>query len=442
MSTKYFCPETFWNYDYCNTQELTEKSFAGIKIKGKAIEDLTFLFSTLLNSAVHPSLLKTKFDNDEEDPNKENNNINNNNHEKAKTNPKNIENLNNNKKQTITKEENLNEQNDEKNEEITEKQIKEVRFNSVRIDQNTLKILFFILPKLPIISFKASHNNMTLKNFELLTKLILNKPNNIYSFNFEWNEFLINEENNNQKMIFNEMNFDELKESETRFVDSLISLVKQPEGKEIYKLEALSFRGCYLGDKLVNKLLYFLKDNQFLLVLNLYKNLISNECLENLSEMFLHNRKLQEINLGGNFLDDYSIKKLKENIGIYELNDVQYNEMLEKINEREQIIAANKAIKKNSKVQPKPVPFVDEIKDEVVSDEVTKHYKVKNNTIQKIDFINSPNMTQNSFDDLMYLIDNTTNLILNLDLRKYNKESVLKMINIKGNYCNRVFLYK
>ena len=312
----------------------------------------------------------------------------------------------------------------------------------MRIDQNTLKILFFILPKLPIISFKASHNNMTLKNFELLTKLILNKPNNIYSFNFEWNEFLINEENNNQKMIFNEMNFDELKESETRFVDSLISLVKQPEGKEIYKLEALSFRGCYLGDKLVNKLLYFLKDNQFLLVLNLYKNLISNECLENLSEMFLHNRKLQEINLGGNFLDDYSIKKLKENIGIYELNDVQYNEMLEKINEREQIIAANKAIKKNSKVQPKPVPFVDEIKDEVVSDEVTKHYKVKNNTIQKIDFINSPNMTQSSFDDLMYLIDNTTNLILNLDLRKYNKESVLKMINIKGNYCNRVFLYK
>ena len=46
--------------------------------------------------------------------------------------------------------------------------------------------------------------------------------------------------------------------------------------------------------------------------------------------MFLYNRKLLEINLVGNFLDDYTIKKVKENIGIYELNDVQYNEILEK----------------------------------------------------------------------------------------------------------------
>ena len=40
-------------------------------------------------------------------------------------------------------------------------------------------------------------------------------------------------------------------------------------------------------------------------------------------------------------------------------------------------------------------------------------------------------MTQSSFGDLMYLIDNTINLTLNLDLKKYNKESVLKMIESK-----------
>ena len=82
------------------------------------------------------------------------------------------------------------------------------------------------------------------------------------------------------------------------------------------------FRSCYLGDKLVNKLFQYLKENQFLLVLNLYKNCISNQCLENLGGMFLHNRKLSKIYLSGNFFDDYNIKKLKENIGIYELNDV------------------------------------------------------------------------------------------------------------------------
>ena len=140
-------------------------------------------------------------------------------------------------------------------------------------------------------------------------------------------------------------------------------------------------------------------------------------------------------------MDEYTIKKIKENIGIYELNDVQYNEILEK-NEIEQIIANNKAIKKNSKVQSKPVPFVDEIKDEIINEEFTKHYKARNNIIQKIDFINNPKTMQNSFDDSIYLTDNTTNLILNLDLKKDNKESVLNMIDINGNYCNRVFLYK
>ena len=54
-------------------------------------------------------------------------------------------------------------------------------------------------------------------------------------------------------MVFNEMNFDKLKEREARFVDSLFSLIKQPKGKEIYKLEVVSFRGCYLGDEFVNK---------------------------------------------------------------------------------------------------------------------------------------------------------------------------------------------
>ena len=97
------------------------------------------------------------------------------------------------------------------------------------------------------------------------------------------------------------MNFDGLKESETRFVDSLISLIKQPEGKEIYKLEAISFRGYYLGDTLDNKLFQYLKDSQFLLFLILYNNCISNGCLENLGEKFLYNKKLLKINLVGNF---------------------------------------------------------------------------------------------------------------------------------------------
>ena len=56
--------------------------------------------------------------------------------------------------------------------------------------------------------------------------------------------------------------------------------------------------------------------------------------------------------------------------------------------------------------------------------------------------MNNPKMTQKSFDDLLYLVEHTTNLILYLDLRKYNKESVLKMIDINGPYIDRIYLYK
>ena len=135
---------------------------------------------------------------------------------------------------------------------------------------------------------------------------------------------------------------------------------------------------------------------------------------------------------------------IKNYIGIYLLDAEGYEKILKLIEEKNQIIEANKKINKNAKpkILPKEVPFVDEIKDEVINEEEVKHYRVRNDTIQKIDFMNNPNMTQKSFDDLLYLVDNTNNLILYLDLRKYNKESVLKMIDINGPYCDRIYLYK
>ena len=179
-------------------------------------------------------------------------------------------------------------------------------------------------------------------------------------------------------------------------------------------------------------------------MLNLYKNNLSNDCLQNLANMFLFNRKLKELNLGGNFFDDKTIDFLKGYIGSYELSKDEYEKKVRLIEERNAIIENNKKISKNSKSKEKPkeVPFVDEIKEEIISEEKVRYLLIKNDTIQKIDFMNNPNMTQKSFEDLLYLVDNTTNLILYLDLRKYNKESVLKMIDMNGPYCNRIYLYK
>ena len=402
-----FCPSEFWNYNHCNEIEVDQKALSGIKFKGKLYEELQNLYTTFLNSAVHPCLIKIMQEIDEEE-NDENKN----------------------------KEEEEEDDNNNKN-------IKELIFNAIRIDQNTIKFMFMILPKTTIVSLKISNNNLTLNNFNLLIDNLINKPNNIYCFKFEWNDFLINEENNNQKMIFNEMNLSQPISSEINFMKHL-KLLFSPEIKE-NKLECISFRGCFLGNQLMNELLPLLKENQTLLVLNLYKNNLSNEIITNLGDMFLFNRKLKEINLGGNYFDDKTIEYLKNYIGAYELSKEEYEKMLKLIEERDNIIEHNKKINtKNSKIKEKPkeVPFVDEIKEEIISEDNIKYYLIKNDTIQKIDFMNNPNMTQKSFEDLLYMIDHNKNLILYLDLRKYNKESVLKMIDINGPYCDRIYLYK
>ena len=404
-----FCPNEFWNYNYCNEIELDPKVLSGIKFKGKLLEEIENLYSTYLKSAVHPCLKKIikEIDEEENDENKSN----------------------------IEEEGTIKE--DEK-----KVNIKELIFNAIRIDQNTIKFMFLILDKTKIVSLKLSNNNLTLKNFNLLINDLIYTSNNIYSFRFEWNDFLINEENNNQKMIFNEMDLSQPIQSEINFMKHL-KLLFSPEVKE-NKLESISFRGCFLGNQLMNELLPLIKDNQTLLILNLYKNNLSNEILPSLSNMFLFNRKLKEINLGGNFFDDKTITHLKSYIGAYELSQEEYEKILKLIEERNNIIENNKKMNKSTKNKsaPKEVPFVDEIKEKIISEENVKHYIIKNDTIEKIDFMNNPNMTQKSFNDLLYLIDHTTNLILYLDLRKYDKDSVLKMIDINGPYSNRIYLYK
>ena len=404
-----FCPNEFWNYNYCNEIELDSKVLSGIKFKGKLLEEIENLYSTYLKSAVHPCLKKIikEIDEEENDENKSN----------------------------IEEEGTIKE--DEK-----KVNIKELIFNAIRIDQNTIKFMFLLLDKTKIVSLKLSNNNLTLKNFNLLINDLIYTSNNIYSFRFEWNDFLINEENNNQKMIFNEMDLSQPIQSEINFMKHL-KLLFSPEIKE-NKLESISFRGCFLGNQLMNELLPLIKDNQNLLILNLYKNNLSNEILPSLSNMFLFNRKLKEINLGGNFFDDKTITHLKSYIGAYELSQEEYEKILKLIEERNNIIENNKKMNKSTKNKsaPKEVPFVDEIKEKIISEENVKHYIIKNDTIEKIDFMNNPNMTQKSFNDLLYLIDHTTNLILYLDLRKYDKDSVLKMIDINGPYSNRIYLYK
>ena len=371
-------PMEILDYNYCSNLDFSEKNLSTLKLKNKTKEDIEYFYSEIIHSAIHPSLKKLL----------------------------------------------LNDEN-----EILEK-IHELKFINTKIDICTIYFTFLILPKLKITNINFTNNHLTLNNFELILNELLEKPNNIYSFNFEWNEKIYLDEKDKKGFSFNNLNLS--KENDNKIFTLLTDLFLEDNSK----LEAISLRGCFIGNQTARKIFEYLKDNKNLIILNLFKNNLTTRLIDNLGEMFLYNRTLEEINLGGNFFDDEAIETLKNFIGEFEMNENEIEEYNKILNEKNEAIEFNKKNKNNKKVALKEIPFVDEMKEEN-----NKKIRVRNGTIQKIDFMGNK-ITQKSFDNFIFMIENTKNLIFNLDLTIFNKESVLKLIDQNGKFFNRVFLCK
>ena len=369
-------PQEFWSYNYCEQLEINEKNLIG-KGKGKINEEIQQLYDEL-KSAVHPSFIKAKLLNEDE--------------------------------------------------ELIDT-IREISFINVRIDKYTITILFNLLQKMKIISLILNSNYLTIKNLEMIFNSLLTVPNHIYHLSFEFNSRLCLD--NGKEIKINEL--DTLKEEDNKIFNLIISIFEP----EMSRLESISFRGNFIGNEMGQKIFNYMKENTNVKVLNLYKNNLSNNCLDDLCEMLLFNRNLLELNIGGNLFDDKTISKIKENIGLFEMNEKELNEYNNLVQLREENLNFNKKNKTNKKVQLKEIPFVDEMK-EIDG----KSYIIKNDVISKIDIIQNEGITQNSFDDLLYMINNTNDLIFCIDLQKYNKESISKILDPSGKYMSRFFLCK
>ena len=142
-----------WDYNFCSNVEFSEKNLSTLKLKNKTKEDIEYFYSEIIHSAIHPSLKKLLLDDNE----------------------------------------------------ILEK-IHEIKFTNIKIDICTIYFTFLILPKLKITSINFTNNHLTLKNFELILNELLEKPNNIYSFNFEWNERIFLDESDKKGFSFNDLN--------------------------------------------------------------------------------------------------------------------------------------------------------------------------------------------------------------------------------------------
>ena len=312
-------------------------------------------------------------------------------------------------------------------------------FNNILVDINTIKIIFYLFPSSKITTLKFSQNNFNLKTLECLVTYLLTKPNNIYNLTYEWNDKIsiegklysykdiltgvINQKEHEKEFLI-------LKKSQ----DILTNLITKVPNR----LEALCLRGDLIGDETAIKIFNGLKNElNYLRILNLFKNELTDNCIKVLGETLLVNRRLEEINLGNNHLTDLSMNILKTNYGKFEMNETDLEEYKKAEKERQDIIKQNTKLKASKKPELE-VPFLDEMRN---IDGI--NYRIKNDVL-KLFSLSQNNFTEKSFEDLIGILDGLNDAMITVDYKTYTEEqrNILNDKNNPKNYANRIYLLK
>lgn len=366
----------FWTYEYSQSYELKQEFLDSYKQKGKFYDDVT-LFFDIMGMTPHPSL-KLPFGKDNIEPNI-------------------------------------------------------VSFVNILVDTNTLRILFAVLPNCKVITLKFSSNSMDYNNLEFLINSLLNvnKPTNIFNFIFEWN-FKIKIEGNTYYL--NEMNKYQIYDiniyNQLLKAQQLICKLGTSN-----KLEALCLRGNYLGDESALILFEYLKHNQFLKVLNLFKNNLSSKSTESLCHMIEINRKIEELHIGGNFFIDDDLSHLKNYVGKIQMTHEEVEVHNKKVKDRDYILEKNKKLKIQKKPE-EPVPLVEEATQINGTYYIIKNTKLKNFNLMQNRF------TDNCFSCIKYMLDVSSELLLTIDGNIFTKNSKDVLTDQNGPYSNRLYLTK
>ena len=362
----------FWSYDVCNDYNLSDETFAAYKLKGKFYDDANYFYESLIGTGPHPAL-------------------------KNKGNP----------------------------------DPSVLSFNNILVDINTIKIIFYLFPTSKVTTLKFSNNNFNIKTLDLLVNNLLTKPNGIYNFTYEWND-VINIDGRKYsykdiKNILDEKIITEMKKSK----EILINLITKVPNR----LEALCLRGNMLGDETVIQIFNGLKNElNYLRILNLFKNDITDNAIKFFGEMILENRRLEEINLGQNHLTDISLKIINENFGIFEMNENDMEEYKKFEKERQDIIKQNAKLKASKKPELE-VPHIDELKE--VDGNI---FRVKNDVLKLFNLIQN-NFSEKSFDDFLGILDGNKESMITIDDKTFNddQKKILYDKNNLSNYWKRIY---
>ena len=365
----------FWAYEPCQAFEIKDELFENYKMKGKFNEDVQYFYD-IIGIAPHPcfKLKQYKLDPQKEPP-----------------------------------------------------ELQSLEVINSKIDINTLKIIFYMLPNTKIYNMKFISNDWDINNFEYLINSLLEKPNNIYYFSFEWNDKL------NINGINISINSEEAKtdynEYFTREKNLLYKLIKNS------KLEGLCLRGDLLGDDAAIHIFELLEKNNTIKTLSLYNNNLTPKCFPAFCHMLLYNRKLEDINLGKNFFDDECINKLKENLGKILMSPEEVVDYNKKAKERDAIIKANVKLKQQKKPENE-VPFLFEMM--TIQDQ---NYLVKNKDLKIINFMLNP-LTDKCYESIINILDNCPEMFITVDNNILSEEHKNAFLDKKSKYYDKMYFAK
>ena len=147
------------------------------------------------------------------------------------------------------------------------------------------------------------------------------------------------------------------------------------------------------------------------------------------------NKKLEEINFGGNFLSDDALTMIKDNTGKFEMTPEEVENYTKLSKERQDII--NKNIKAKAAKKPEmEVPYLDEME---VIDGV--NYIVKNASLRVINLIQN-NFSEQSFEALTAFLESNPEIVATVDYKSYNDKQREILTDSYGKYFNRIYLVK
>lgn len=356
----------FWSYDACQSFDLKQEVIDAYKFKGRIYEDINYFYD-LIGVNAHPGLKMP--------------------HGREHTEPNSMTMVN------------------------------------VMVDINTLKILFAVLSYARVVTLKFCSNGFDYNNLEFLINSLLNKPNNIYNFVYEWNDKI--------KIDGIEHSFgqvDEQNHSQILKAQQLICKLGTST-----KLEALCLRGNLLGDEAAILLFETLKTNQSLRIINLYKNKLTKKCVSTLCSMLELNRAIEEINLGANHFTDEDLSVLKIHLGKFPMTTEDLEAHNKKVKERDLIIQKNVKLKIQKKPE-EPVPMQDEV---ALIDEV--YYVIKNVQLRNLNLMQNE-FTENCFESILSIIDSNPDLLITMDGGVFNKAQKELFTDPYGKYASRIYL--